>query len=164
MSDPEDTGVPPCLSEIIRDLPEIEQQLVNILNGLQEKNGHIPEEELRSLALLTRQPESALHALVGFFDSFRTCPLGRNHLSVCYGTACYARGADLVYDRLAGEVELDADGTSTDGFITLDKVQCVGACSLAPVIRVNGKLEGPVKSHRMSARLRELKKDDVLPD
>ena len=102
MSVPAPDTPPPCLSDIIRELPEIEQQLVNILSRLQETNGYISEGDLQDLARLTRKPESALHALVSFFDSFRTCPLGRNHLSVCYGTACYARGANLIYDRLAG--------------------------------------------------------------
>lgn len=156
------TVVPPCLAGIIQEMPEIEQQLVNILNELQDKNGYILQEDLHNLAELTGQPEAALHGMVSFFDSFRTCPLGRNHLSVCYGTACYARGANLIYDRLAADLELDGDGTSTDGFITLDKVQCVGACSLAPLISLNGKLEGKVKSRQMPSILKELRDSDFI--
>ena len=148
-----------CFAKTFQELSESEQQMINLLNQVQEKNGYISQTDLRQLAALTGQPEAKLHGLVSFFDSFRTRPLGKNHLSVCYGTACYTRGANLLYDRLANELELDADGTSTDGWITLDKVQCVGACSLAPVISVNGKLEGKLKAHQMPSTLQKLRDD-----
>jgi len=150
-----------CLAEIIRETPPIERQLINTICKIQERNGYIAEDDLQVLADESGQPESALHGLVSFFDHFRTRPLGRNHVSVCYGTACYARGANLVYERLAAELELDDGGNSPDGFITLDKVQCVGACSLAPLIINNGNLEGRIKPHQMPAKLEELRNRDA---
>ncbi|MDT8903295.1 NAD(P)H-dependent oxidoreductase subunit E [Anaeroselena agilis] len=152
---------PLCVTEILQALPENERQMINILNQIQQQKGYISREDLQELAAETGQPESVLQGLVSFFNSFRTRPLGRNHISVCYGTACYTRGADLLYDRLAGEMELDADGTSADGFVTIDKVQCVGACSLAPVLICNGDLEGKAKSHQMAGKLRELREEDA---
>lgn len=151
-----------CVSEIIQEMPEDEhKQLLNILNQLQEKKGYISKADLEDLAVLSGKPESLLHGLVSFFDAYRTRPLGRNHLSVCYGTACYACGANLIYDRLADSLELDEYGTSFDGFITLDKIQCVGACNLAAVIITNNKLEGKVKSSQMPEKLSELRKKDA---
>ncbi len=149
------------IAEIMQALPENERQMVNVINQIQEQKGFISRDDLRDLAAQTGQPESSLEGLVSFFSSFRTRPVGRNRVSVCYGTACYTRGADRLHDRLTGELELDADGTSADGFITIDKVQCVGACSLAPVLVCNGTLEGKVKSHQMPAKLRELREDDA---
>ena len=155
------TDAPLCATKILQALPENERQLINILNQLQAKKGYISQEDLQNLSAETGQPEASLQGLVSFFNSLRTRPLGRNHLSVCYGTACYTRGAGLLYDRLAGELDLDADGTTADGFITVDKVQCVGACSLAPVLVCNGALEGKVKSNQMPAKLRALRENDA---
>jgi NADH:ubiquinone oxidoreductase subunit E len=149
------------ITESLQSLPDNERQLVNILNQIQQQKGFISRDDLRDLAAQTGQPESSLQGLVSFFASFRTRPLGRNHISVCYGTACYTRGADRLYDRLTGEIDLDEDGTSADGFITIDKVQCVGACSRAPVLVCNGTLEGKAKAHHMPAKLRELRENDA---
>lgn len=154
------------LPAIIAEMPQPEQEhLLNILNRIQDINGYIGKKDLEELEILSGKPEAMLHALVSFFDAYRTRPPGRNRLCVCFGTACYACGADEIYDRLADGLELDEYGTSADGFVTLEKVQCVGACSQAPVIMANSKLAGKVKADHMPAKLNELRKhDDIETD
>ncbi|SHN58128.1 NAD(P)H-dependent oxidoreductase subunit E [Desulfitobacterium chlororespirans] len=150
-----------CLAQIMGEIPADDQkQLLNILNQLQEKNGYIAERDLEELAVLSGTPESVLHGLMSFFSSYRTRPLGRNHLLVCSGTACYACGADLIYNRLVSGLDLDEYGTSPDGFITVEKVQCVGACSLAPVTITNKELEGKVKFTQITEKLASLRRCD----
>lgn len=161
MSVPAGDDKPLCIKKIMQQLPENERQVINILHRMQDEKGYLAQEDLGKLAMLLNRPEAELQGLASFFEHFRTRPLGRNHLSVCYGTACYARGANLVYDRLAGALDLDEYGTSPDGFITLDKVQCVGACSLAPVLIANGNLEGRIKSHQMPQKLKEMRETDA---
>lgn len=145
------------LKKIIQDLPEIEQQTVNILHRIQAERGYIPQPYLQSLADITGIPESTQQGLISFFDSFRTRPTGKHCLSVCYGTACYARGAHLIYDRLCNDLDLDLDGNSPDGFITVEKVFCVGACSQAPVIAQGDKINGKIKSHQVPFLIKELR-------
>lgn len=146
------------------ELPEGERQIINMLNTIQHRNGFISEQDLQDISLELKKPLSELHGLVSFFHSLRTRPLGRNHISVCCGTACYARGAHQIFERLAGDQLLDEYGTSNDGFITIDKVQCVGACSLAPVINTNGTLEVRVKPNQMPSKIEELRKHDAIPE
>lgn len=147
------------LKELIEKIPEGERQLINILNLIQEEVGFIPRSDLAELAALMRVPESQLHGLVSFFSSFRTRPCGKHKLCVCYGTACYARGAPLIYDRLAEELKLDADGTSPDGLVTVEQVYCVGACSHAPVVLENGQIRNKIKSYQVPFLLQELRKN-----
>jgi NADH:ubiquinone oxidoreductase subunit E len=145
------------LDKIIQDLPEIERQTVNILHRIQNEYGYIPRLSLTNLAAVTGIPESAQQGLISFFNSYRTRPTGKHCISVCYGTACYARGAHLIYDRLSQDLDLDLDGNSPDGLVTVDKVFCVGACSQAPVIIEDDKLKGKVKSHQVPFLIRELR-------
>lgn len=145
------------LEELWEQFPEPGRQLINILNQVQEEQGFIPRSLLPELAARAGVPESQLHGLVSFFDSFRTKPSGKHRLSVCYGTACYARGAPLIYDRLADELKLDADGTSPDGSVTVEQVYCVGACSRAPVVVVDGQIKGRIKASQVPFLLQELR-------
>jgi NADH:ubiquinone oxidoreductase subunit E len=144
------------LLEIMEQLSESERQIINILNQVQEDQGFIPQSLLTELAGLAGVPESQLHGLVSFFNYFRTRPAGKHRLSICYGTACYARGAPLIYDRLADELKLDADGTSPDGFVTVEQVYCVGACSRAPIVIEDGQIKGKIKSHQVPFLIQEM--------
>ena len=149
------------LKELIEKLPENERLLINILNCVQEERGFIPQPLLTELAERTGVPESQIHSLVSFFNSFRTKSAGKHRICVCYGTACYARGAPLIYDRLADELELDdGDDTSPDGLVTVEKVYCVGACNQAPLIVEDGQIKGKIKSYQVPFLIKELRKKD----
>jgi NADH:ubiquinone oxidoreductase subunit E len=151
--------MPTKLEEEWEQLPESNKQLINILNQVQEEQGYIPRSRLMELAEENGVPESQLHGLVSFFNSFRSRPAGKHKLSICYGTACYARGASLINDRLVDELKLDdCEDTSADGFLTVDHVYCVGACSLAPLIVVDGQIDGKIKSYQIPIMLENLRK------
>ncbi|CQR70897.1 NADH-quinone oxidoreductase subunit NuoE family protein [Sporomusa ovata] len=140
-------------------LPESDKQLINILNQIQEEQGYIPHDRLTELARQAGVPESQLHGLVSFSNFFRSRPAGKHKLSVCYGTACYARGASLLNDRLVAELKLeDGEDTSADGFVTVDHVYCVGACSRAPLVVVDGQINGKIKSYQVPLLLEDLRK------
>jgi len=145
----------------MRHLSPSDSFILNQFHELIDEKQFVAEDDLQNLAKKTGRPLAELHGLLSFFDSLRTRKPGKNRVAICCGTPCYARGADQIYDRLASELILDEYGTSTDGFITLEKVQCVGACSLAPVISINGKLEGRVRPNRAASHLQELRHREV---
>ncbi|SDF72752.1 NAD(P)H-dependent oxidoreductase subunit E [Sporomusa acidovorans] len=140
-------------------LPEIDKQLINILNQVQAEKGFIPRSVLIELADKAGIPEAQLQGLVSFFNSFRTRPAGMHKISVCYGTACYAKGAPLLYDRLKTELNLDDyEDTSADGFVTVDQVYCVGACSRAPLVVADGEIKSKMQSFQVPFLLENLRK------
>lgn len=135
--------------------------LINILNQIQEEQGYIPQSSIAELADRYGIPESQLYGLVTFFKSFRTKPPGKHKISVCHGTSCYARGASLIYNRLVEELRLpEGDDTSPDGFCTVEKVYCVGACSRAPLMVVDGEIHGKIKSFQVPLLLQEMREQD----
>jgi len=138
--------------------PESERRVINSLNQIQQEQGFIPRDMLVELAELAGVPESQLHGLVSFFNSFRSRPAGEHRICICFGTACYARGAPLIYDRLVEELHLkDGDDTSADGFATVEQVYCVGACSRAPVVLEDGQIKSKIKSYQVPFLLQELR-------
>ncbi len=139
-------------------LPESERQTINILNKVQAQKGFIPRDILIELAERAGLPESQIYGMVSFFNSYRLCPVGQHRIQICYGTACYARGASLINDRLMEMLNLDGNDTSPDGLITVEQVFCVGACSLAPVIIQNEVIKSRMKSYQVPLLVNELRK------
>ncbi len=146
-----------CVDELWEKMSEPGGRVINILNQIQKDVGFIPRALLAEVASRAGLAESQLHGLVSFFSSYRTRPTGKHLISVCYGTACYARGAPLIYERLVEELQLDADGTSPDGLFTVEQVYCVGACSRAPVIVVDNQVMGKVKASEVPFLVRKLR-------
>ncbi len=135
--------------------------ILNELNRLQEEHGFIPESELVALAATHGVSEARLQGLVSFFSSFRTRPPGRHRLSVCCGTPCFAKGASIIIDRIHDELDLDEDGTSTDGLVTVEEVGCVGLCSQAPVVLRDGQIIERVKSYQVPKIIKEMRDADA---
>ncbi len=130
--------------------------LLNELNKIQEERGFISRESVEELAQREGLTPSQLFGFVTFFNSFRIHPKGKIHLNVCYGTACYIRGAKLIYERLVDEFKLDRRGISEDGLVTVETVYCVGSCSCAPVVVHEDEQIGRMNIQRTLALVHEL--------
>ncbi len=115
---------------------------IPILQDIQQELGYIPKEVLPKVNELTKIPESDLYSIVTFYSQFRLEPIGDNLIHVCHGTACHLAGAEEITNALAREFEISDGDTSPDGKFTVEKVACVGCCSLAPVMTVNGETHG----------------------
>ena len=131
--------------------------LINLLNEIQDNQGYIPPTVRQELAKEFGLPESQVSGLVSFFKAFRNHPPGKHQICVCYGTACYARGSPLLYDHLVRELQLQESDTSPDGFATVEQVYCIGACSQAPLMVVDGQIKGKLKSYQVPLILAELR-------
>ena len=84
-----------------------------------------------------------MYGVATFYSQFSLTPKGENRISVCLGTACYVKGAQLVLDELQkvlGGVEIGK--TTQDGMFTLDATRCIGCCGLAPAMMINGEVYG----------------------
>lgn len=138
--------------------PENERLAINVLNKIQADYGFIPKELLVELAERLNIPESQLHGLISFFDSYRVRPAGKHKIRICYGTACYAKGAPLINDRLVEALNLEGNDTSEDGLVTVEQVYCVGACSQAPIIIQDEEMKSRIKSYQVPMLIDNLRK------
>jgi NADH-quinone oxidoreductase subunit E len=133
--------------------------LVEALHATQEAFGYLPRVALENIAEEMHLPFSRVFGVASFYSQFRLRPVGKYVIDVCMGTACHVAGAPLVAEALSQELEIPVGGTTPDGLFTLQTVNCVGACALAPVVRLGndetyGRM-GPSEARRLVRKLRK---------
>jgi NADH:ubiquinone oxidoreductase subunit E len=127
--------------------------LIPILQRLQAHYGYLPEGVLAETARLTGIPFSRIYGVVTFYAQFSTVPQGRCRICGCQGTACHVRGGHAVRRAVENELGIKAGETSDDLEYTLETVACLGACSLAPVMTVDGQYYGKLTGLKVTAAL-----------
>jgi NADH-quinone oxidoreductase subunit E len=135
--------------------------LIEALHTTQETYGWLPRKALEEIAGEIHMPFSKVYGVATFYNQFRLEPVGRHVISVCMGTACHVAGAPLVAEAFAQELDIAIGATSPDGEFTLQTVNCVGACALAPAVRLGedetfGRMT-PNEARRLVRKLRRRK-------
>jgi NADH-quinone oxidoreductase subunit E len=132
------------LSEVGRVVGEIDPHgnLIAVLQRVQEHYGYLPEPVVNEIARLSGVPASRIYGIVTFYAQFSTEPSGRHKVFVCHGTACHVAGAPRITEALEQELGVADGGTTPDMSFTLDSVACMGACSQAPVMRIDSDTFG----------------------
>lgn len=119
--------------------------LIPLLQALQDHYGYLPEPALQRLVERTGIPAATVCGVASFYDQLRRQPAGRHHVQVCRGTACHVAGAERVEEELRCRLGIQP-GQDTDAArrFTVEPVACLGTCTLAPVVKVNGTTLGHV--------------------
>jgi NADH-quinone oxidoreductase subunit F len=119
--------------------------VIPILQAIQKYFNYLPEEALEIVCEHTEITPAEIVGVASFYSQFRFKPAGKHMVKVCVGTACHVKGADLVYDSLRRVLKLEGDiDTDTDGIFTVEKVSCLGCCSLAPAVQIDSVTYGHV--------------------
>ncbi len=119
--------------------------LIPILQAIQEHYKYLPEEALRRVCELSEITPAAVESVATFFGQFRRKPVGKHIISVCDGTACHVKRSTAVYDAVVEELHLTGnEDTDAEGMFTLQKVACLGCCTLAPAVRIDSVTYGHV--------------------
>ncbi|KAF0185768.1 MAG: nuoE4 [Nitrospirae bacterium] len=139
---------------------DTEGNIITLLQDIQQKCGYIPEQAVFDLADALDIPASQFFGVATFYTQFHLAPRGENIVTACCGTACHVRGAERLIRAAERELGVtEAEPTSADGKFTLERVACLGTCSLAPVVLLNGSVNAklsPDKLRKAIARLKEM--------
>lgn len=130
------------LDTYIDQFEDKEGNLIAILHRAQSIVGYLPAELQVYIARKTGIPTAKIYGVVSFYSFFTMKPRGKHTLSVCMGTACFVKGAEDVLDEIKKQLKVDLGELTKDGMFLLEQVHCLGACSLAPVIAIDGKVYG----------------------
>lgn len=130
------------LESYIDGLDTLKGSLIDVLHHAQELFGFLPQEVQVFIAKKLGLAASHVYGVVTFYTFFNTRPKGKYKIAVCMGTACFVRGAGEILDEFKKQLEIEVGETTPDGLFSLDSVRCIGACSKAPVITVNGEEHG----------------------
>jgi len=153
-----------ALDTYIDSLPSTDGRLISVLHEAQKRIGWLPPEILRHIAGRLGVPISKVYGVVTFYSFFHMNPRGKYTISVCMGTACFVRGADVLLAELKKNLGIEVGETTPDGLFSLDAVRCIGACGLAPVVTVNDKIFGRLKLEDIESLLDEYRSKAALPE
>ena len=149
-------SVTECVTESVEALVGLRQgmpsQLIEVLQDVQEAEGYISEAVMSTVSARLGVPLIEVYRVASFYKAFSLKPRGRHLIVVCMGTACHVRGAPRMLDEVLGQLNVTPGETTDDGAFTVERVNCLGACALGPVV----VLDGQYHAHMTPGKLRKL--------
>ena len=131
------------IDELIAQHGRTKEAAIPLLGAIQSHYRYLPDEALRRLCELTEITPAQIAGTSSFYAQFRRSPTGKYIVRVCHGTACHISGARQVTDELRRYLEIPAGADTDPGrMFTVEEVACLGCCSLAPVLMVDGHTAG----------------------
>jgi len=120
-------------------------KVIPILQAIQKEFNYLPQEAMKRVCEISEIKPADIHGISTFYSQFRLKPVGEHIVRVCIGTACHVKGAMLVYEAFRRALNLkDKDDTDDKMLFTLEKVACLGCCTLAPVVQIDEVTYGHV--------------------
>ena len=135
--------------------------LIPLLQDIQDEYNYLPECELKEIAEFLEIPLSRVYGVATFYNQFRLNPLGENVIKVCRGTACHVKNSANILFNLETTLKAKAGETTRDKKFTIEVVNCIGACSIAPVITVNEDYHGRISVKDIPRLLKTYNKPKV---
>ncbi len=127
-------------------------QLIEVLLDAQEINGFLSAGALQEISEELDVPLIEVWRVANFYNVLSLKPRGKHLITVCMGTACHVRSAALLVEQCFAQLRTETGDTSADGLFTIEKVNCLGACALGPIV----VLDGVYHHHMTPAKLRGL--------
>ena len=124
--------------------------LIPILQEAQETFGYLPEGVMLGIARFLRLPESTVYGVSTFYAQFTFIPTGRKRVSVCRGTACHVRGGARILREVERRLGIKPRETTSDMEYSLETVACIGACALAPTMRIGKETYGQMTTRKVA--------------
>ena len=144
------------LDSLIASLPAADESaLIYVLKEAQGIFGYLPKEVQLHIAGKLGVSPAKVYGVVSFYSYFSTNPVGEHKISVCLGTACFVKGSKDVLAELEKQLEIKAGETTKDLKFTIECLRCVGACGLAPVVVVDGKVYSRVTPEDVTSIINE---------
>ncbi len=138
------------LLEVIAANKHDKSRLMGVMQEAQGIYGYLPIEVQAMIAEGMDIPLEKVYGVSTFYAQFSLSQKGQYNISVCLGTACYVKGAGLMFDKLQELLGIGADECTPDGKFSLTACRCIGACGLAPVLTVNDEVYGRLTADDMA--------------
>jgi len=149
-----------CVDEVLSNNSKNRENLIPILQKVQAKLGYLPALAMEKIAEDTKVPAADVYGLATFYNQFRLNPPGKHQVKVCLGTACYMVGGDITLESFERRMEIKEGETSTDRLYSLERVACVGCCTMAPVVVLDDQVEGKVTPTRVDGIMLALNEEN----
>lgn len=145
----------------LKEIPAQAGNLIAALQRIQEEEGYISDEALADCAAHFGLPEVEAEGVVSFYAQFKRVKPGLNHITLCDGTACHIKGTPLIMEWISNELGIGSGETDGEGLFSMETVACIGCCSLAPVMNINGRIYGNLDRKKLLKILKRLRREGV---
>ena len=145
------------MREIVRRYPDPRSGMLPCLHVAQETEGYITPEGIAAVAEVTGAKIDEVDSVVTFYAMYHTRPVGKHMIKVCTSISCYLRGCDDLMTHLERQLGIKRGETTPDGAFTLQSIECLAACGMAPVLQVNDEFVENVTTERVDALLQRLR-------
>ncbi len=129
--------------------------LINAMLEVQRRHGYLPREELERIAEKFGVPISRLYSIATFYSAFSLKPAAKHRIHICKGTACVIRGSEVLEDAVR-EMGI-VDGVEFDYV----PIRCFGACSMAPIVVVDGRVYGRMTVNRLRRLIERVRESEA---
>ncbi|VAX27460.1 hypothetical protein MNBD_NITROSPIRAE02-440 [hydrothermal vent metagenome] len=144
--------------KILKAYHENEGNVISLLQDIEESFGYLPQDAIDWFSEQLDIPPSRFYGIATFYAQFHLKPRGENIITACCGTACHVKGSERLINSLIRELHIPSgEDTSEDKKFTVEKVNCVGACSIAPVVIINKEVHGKMTADRLMKEIRKIK-------
>lgn len=144
------------IDQIVAGIGTSADKVIPILQAIQQEYHYLPVDALKRVCDTTDISAGTIHGIATFYSQFRLKPAGKHIIRVCVGTACHVKGAMLVYDAFRRELKLEgSEDTDANMLFTLEKVACLGCCTLAPVVQIDDVTYGHVVNEKVGEILQD---------
>ena len=139
-----------------------QRALIPSLLEIQDEYHYLPREALERVAERMTLPVIQVHQVAEFYKAFSLTPRGKHIITVCLGTACHVQGGNRLVDHVARILDIEPGGTTKDMLFTLEAVNCLGCCSLAPVMVIDGRYYGNMAASKVESVLDLYKEQEAV--
>lgn len=148
------------VDQIIKQRGTTVDKAIPILQDIQNKFNYLPEQALKRVCDKTDISPSRIYGISTFYTQFRHQPVGKHIVKVCVGTACHVKGAVQVYDAFRRNLNIkDHFDTDSEGLFTVEKVACLGCCTIAPVVQIDHVTYGFLTPEKVEEILADFKEN-----
>lgn len=150
--------------EIISHYPRPKSALIPLLHLAQEQDGYVADDAMEHLAELVDITPVEVLGTCSFYEMFLRHPIGKYKINICTNLSCQLMGAEELLHHAEATLGIRSGGTTDDGLITIEDVECIAACTEAPACSVNYRYENRVTIagfDRLVEDLRAGKRNDI---
>jgi len=135
--------------------------LIPILQSVQNRHGYLPRNFMESIGDYLGLAPSKVYSVASFYAQFRFEPLGEHLIKICHGTACHVKGAENVTETVESVLGVGMGETTEDGEFTLERVACLGCCSLAPAMMIDDTVYGNLTRDKIKNTLNDFEEEQA---
>jgi NADH-quinone oxidoreductase subunit E len=146
------------IAAIMAKYPSRRSAVMPVLFLVQEEDGWVSDESLHEVAEVCGVHPSEVQEVTSFYTMFHREPVGKYVLWVCGTLPCALCGADGLFTYLKETLKVEMDEVTPDGLFTIKRIECLGACSEAPLMLINNTLHTKLTQAKVNDLLEQCRK------